>query len=885
METRRTRGKRIKYDVEFKCDSGEISDQNDPESLEDIRKSKIRDSNKEYAKRMTILQAWSDHWSDYTTREGDAYPKKEALAILKKSKKILCPIESCKKAFTTFGGLRYHYARCNIERCFKCKVCNPPTDSKTKGDLLRHMVRSHYDQLPGLDDEQKEIANTYLNTTANLKKRTSITDRETHVNCYGTVRSYFDMIEKAFTKSSNEQPSFRDWLTPSGDWELVTYETDRHRYYPPEIESPRFKVSSSEWKSLRAGESIITDNSSLDVIFYTGGISTAGAWIPKPFFDSTATDAMPDLLATAICCCPMDKTLYYKDVKDLRGCIQFWTTQVSSIESTCKITTKPELAFIVGHQWGNIFEMSWCPLGTSWQNPVYLSDIKDNTPMSRAGLLALACGDGQIRIISVPHLQNLDAAASSNAKFGTNIHTAGRDVLSYTRIYRVKPVACLAPPGSGQSTDFETPACTSICWNLEDNQRLLVAGYSNGNIALFDIANYSPILYNSVEHYHIYRPFKTWFAHGLPVTGVALLSDHLERTLVATGSRDRQLKLWNSMDLNTCLASDRCPITRVLWDYRFRGIVTSTEASFTSYTNRVSYRYPALDGSHTTVTVATHRATVWGLASSIITSSLATSDEAGELIIAVYGRPIHKRDRNPLNAHSILTVLPHPVDNPSSHCHSVTVANSASHIQQQQQTNSSSSVYPGLQTVNDRETLANKLVQQNDGGNLVVSVNENSFVITEPVTGIDLDENNEDNNHEDVYGLAERSLANKPSRFLLPMGHRAVETYADFKQNFGLDYVVYEQLQPERDQKLPESCARAGDIAKIYCDRVCDYRFSSIIHVSFSPNANSFPYLMSISHIGLCRLDKIKVVEQAYRDHVVTLSCAALSKRQQQQQR
>jgi len=144
----------------------------------------------------------------------------------------------------------------------------------------------------------------------------------------------------------------------------------------------------------------------------------------------------------------------------------------------------------------------------------------------------------------------------------------------------------------------------------------------------------------------------------------------------------------------------------------------------------------------------------------------------------------------------------------------------------------------------------------------------------------DLDENMDEETHQDVYGYAERAVANKPARFLLSLEHRAVETYGDFNRNFALQFVRYDQNYPRQDQKLPESCLRAGDLAKIYCDRVCDYPFSAIKHVAFSPNPDSFPYLVSVSHIGLCRIDKIETVDQVYRGHVEVLGSALLQKAQ-----
>lgn len=831
METRRTRGKKVKYDVDYAVDPGDESESNDAENLDDLRKSRIRDSNKEFAKRMTILQTWSDHWSDYTTREGEAYPKHEARNIIKKAKKITCPIQSCRKTFTTVGGLRYHYARCNIERCFKCLVCNPPFELKTRGDLLRHMVRSHYEQLPTLEGEQKEIALAYLSSSGrvdNSKVRRFHGDPELQINCKSLVKSYCDLIRETFKPENFTKCPFKEWQASVRDWDLLTYEIDRRRYYPPERKSVHFKSFDAPWSPIEAGgcRFFLGGNSgqAKSLVFYTGGTSTSAAWFPKPPTGDLAQMGQKELLAISVNCNSMERSLYYKDSKDVTGCIQFWSVDMAAASGT---KYDAVLNFMVGHNFGHIFEMTWCPLGASWQ-PKVKNDSGDNI-MSRLGLLALACGDGLIRILSIPHLGDLPTRIIANDS-----------IIESTQIYRVKPICTLMAPGVGPSTDCQISACTSLCWNVQENQRLIAAGYANGTVALFDLANYSPILYSTQEHRHIYQPLKSWIAHGMPVTGIGILSSDFKRTFIVTGSRDKQLKLWNSRDLNICLTVDKAPITRIIWDHRLKGVVSATESAFTSFQNRVSYRYPTPEGFSTS-TLAIHRATVWGLASSSITSSLATSDEAGEVLVSPHGRPFQRRDRSQLKTHSVFTLLPREID---------------------ETTMSSATTLGDVSELQDMDVAAE--------------------VRLEP----DGEESNEDDIQiEDEYKIVERPVANKPAKFLLPVDHRVVETYDDFKKNFGLEFVSYANTTTRKnDQKLPESFQRASDTTKIYCDRVCDYPFSSIKHVSWSPNLSTFAGLFSVAQIGLCRIEKAPIIEQTYKGHIESLCDQLLVQQQQQQQ-
>lgn len=892
METRKTRGKRVVYsDTEYKIPAD--SDESDSVDADHIRKSKIRDCNKEFAKRMTLLDSWSEYWSDYTTREGDAYPQNEAKSIIKTKKKITCPIATCRKVFTTIGGLRYHYARCNIERCFKCNVCQPTSEHKTRGDLLRHLVRVHHNQLPELkNEEQKAIAQAYLSSAGRVDKtktRKSFGDHESQLNCRSSVSSYYELIADTYTEENLQRRPFKGWLTSKArDWEHVTYEIDTRRYLPPERESAHFRVSSSSsWKSISAGSSISVQNSksSHSVIFYTGGTSTSSAWLPKPPINDSTVNDEPDVIAISVNSTPMDRGFLYKDCRDVTGCIQFWTIETNSNKSEIiDSNTRASLRFIIGHNYGVIFGMVWCPFGTSWEPKLSESNGEPNgftrqTRQSRMGLLALACGDGQIRIISVPHLEYLTGAGQdSPSKLSTE------KSIETVPIFRVKPIATLMPPGVGPSTDHQLPSCTAIQWGIHDTQRIIAAGYSNGFVALFDLANYSPILYSTTnDDRHVYQPIKSWLAHSLPVTGIAISSSNFERMLVVTGGRDKQIKTWNMMDLNSCLSLDKAPITNLIWDYRLRGIISATESAFTSFQNRVSYRYPTLDG-YNALTVSTHRATVWGLSSSLITGTLATSDEAGEVFICPSGRPTQKRDKSHMNTHSFFTLLPRNFTNDLNQI--------IQSVDQNQELNASNGFGSGPVTSSspavvghtgflgegcsrlEEATISSPTpapaMATNCGGEIRIScIQEDGIAIEEP----NEDEIMNDENYViNDYSFAERQVANKPAQFLLPIDHRAVETYADFKRNFGLEFVNYDTSIPSRkEQKVPKSCARAYDTGKIYCDRVCDYPFCSIKQVEWSPNVNTFQCLLSVSHIGLCRFDKVDMIDNIYRTYVDSL--------------
>lgn len=881
MNTRGARGKRVKiekqqdseYEINSICSSSnEVNE--DPEEAEEVRKSKIRDNNKEYARRMTILQSWSNYWLDYTTRQGDAYPPSKAREILKKSKKITCPIESCNKTFTTYPGLKYHYARCNIERCFKCNVCEPSFEVSTKGELLKHMILFHYNKLPELDPEQKEIASSFFageNRADKHRKEKFLGDNEQPFNPSKLVRAFRSLQDRVFQANNFTDRPYKHWPSALSDWEPLSHEFDKNRFYPPEFYSVKFRTSKSSqaqqdaennrnnWYSLRAGDSINLkidkENTSSTSIFYTGGINTASAWLPKSPHDHEELNQ--EILAVAIDCNSLDQSKTYRQSHRGEACVQFWkfdlasySTSSPSIKTNSSVGSKLTLAYMMAHQYGTIFDMIWCPLGASWESRITL---EDKSVHGRLGLLALACGDGQIRIVSVPHTQDLITRCNNRIS---------ETMMDATPIYKAKPVATLMHPGVGQSTDNQPVVCRTIDWSLESNQRYIAAGYTNGTVALFDLQNTSPIIYSNVNACHVHQPLKSCIAHGAPVTGIAISltlsstpcktedsNDGLDRILIASGSTDRLLRIWHVIHDN-CLNSERAPITKILWDYRFRGIITACDTAFTSFNNRVSYRCPSVDG-HQNVTISTHHSIVWGLANSIITNSIATSDGAGEVFVMpqTFNRLSHKRDRSLLNIHSLYTLLPKALES-----------------------NIGSDSKNGLQG----EALGNEIYT--------------SLKFSQPSILPDLIENNnydiDDDNIENIdaqssfradadFSAIERPVANKPTKFLLPKSHEPIETYSRFKTKFGLEFIEYNQLVDNKsgksNSKVSESCARAGNLQDIYCDRACDYPFSSINNVIWSPNVKTFPFLLSTTHIGLCRLDKVQVVDQMYRHFIDTI--------------
>lgn len=828
---------------------------------------KIRESNKEFAKRMTILDTWSDYWTTYTTRDGEAYPQHEAREIMKTKKKITCPMPSCGKAFTSIGGLKYHYARCNITKAYDCKKCDPQIQVSTRGEMLRHMLLTHMEELPVLNEEQKEIAQAYIRCESRGEKRKtdkrsmSSSDVEQPLAGLRVVKAFDQLL---FDIELNTNDLFNDWISLKNDWQLIEL-PHKLKFCPPELHSVRYRSNNSEkWDRIPFGASKIVSKDSRNyvssLVFFTGGINTSACWLPKPkkeFYNFNET--CPDVVAISVDCCPMKASHTYKQSHPSVGLIQFWTLDNSACKDQDMFSSSipvPKLRFMIGHEYGRVYETSWCPCGNSWQQ--ILDYGTDDSKVARMGLLALACNDGFIRIISVPHLQyipNLSGLMDMNCSNGS-------EVFASTPLFKVKPVAVLSAPGVGPSTDYQPTICKCLCWNVT-NPRLLAAGYGNGRVTIYDISQTSSIIHVIDElGTHIYNPIKSWIAHGAAVNGVAF-SRAGSSYVIASASIDRQVKIWNIDDLNCCVTADRAPLTKIIWDYRARGIVTATDSAFTSFNNRVSYRYPILDG-HQGLTVSVHRATVWGLDNSLVTNAIATSDAAGEVFVtpALIYRSNHKRDRTNLNANSLFTMIPTALSDEekskqadASH-QPLTSAKTTAHINDDRGDddallidNSAVVVVDDSLSILTNSTHQHQQQQDSEPGSLIIHQAE-----TDSDDGcLDIDAD---------FSGAERQIMNKPTKFLLPVEHKPITSYQDFDKQFGIEFVNYNS---------DTSCVRAADLKELYCDRICDYPLASINCVSWSPNIATYSQLLSASQIGLCRIDKVEIIEQVYHGFVKSM--------------
>ena len=285
--------------------------------------------------------------------------------------------------------------------------------------------------------------------------------------------------------------------------------------------SINFRSTLSEdnsWIRLNLFDSIPTKQT---LNFFVGGPVWAVAWTPFPSnvknrdqFLAVASNMSPEI----------SHTLNDTDIES--GLIQIWN--VGLLDKQFDSCLKPRMAFSIAHFCGMIWDMEWCPGGTAWDD-INSFDRTSSEVMPRLGLLAIACGDGFIRIHSIPHPEALNSYKYS--------------------LYYNEPFVILNPPGVGNSANCENTICKCLSWMRSNDQNLIVGGYGSGIIAVWDVTTKSSLLIvEQNPSQTIMRPLNSWIGHSAAVNGIKWVHNSSDQFVVSC-SFDRSAKLWNLKDL------------------------------------------------------------------------------------------------------------------------------------------------------------------------------------------------------------------------------------------------------------------------------------------------------------------------------------------------
>lgn len=421
----------------------------------------------------------------------------------RKGSVIRCPKEGCQKEFQTVLGFKYHYPRCGRYDGYACCRCGLE-DVKRPAAMLRHL-RSCYPDRPNGDARKKKKVGAPATIRPGVRcNRLELRNRTL-----------------AYRKEHHAEGLFGEWRPRREDWRPLDAR-EAERYLPARVESPALRFSGPgsqgkrDWVTVRLFE-VLHRGSGHHTTLFAGGSVWASAWCP--------TDGEDAEQWAALACCPDPDAEQPLDGPSCcpRGLLQLWSFGcLRTNDPECE----PRLALLVGHDWGPVTDLAWCPSGC-WEPA---------GEGRRLGLLAAACGDGHVRIFGVPH------------------ETPGKDA---TTVYRIRPGATLAsPPG--------TTLSTRLAWDPARRHAALAVGYGDGLVAVFDLETASALLRGTARDGSLeLRPRLTLRAHLGAVTGLAW--HHCTRMpLLATASIDRSAKLWNLQDTAVPVTAFRRSLLRSL---------------------------------------------------------------------------------------------------------------------------------------------------------------------------------------------------------------------------------------------------------------------------------------------------------------------------------
>ena len=239
--------------------------------------------------------------------------------------------------------------------------------------------------------------------------------------------------------------------------------------------------------------------------FFVGGPVWSAAWVPMPTkaaFDTSENVTSPgrkgikkpneeDQILALSAALNFDVIHPYSEPESEPGLVQFWNLGSLSTELS---DHEPRFEFGIAHNYGLVWDMEWCPLGNTYQSinqwkrdlnvsssdlNVSKSDLNVSTTLPRLGLLALACGDGHVRIMSIPHPSSVISQSVLAPKSGVSTLRG--------RIFSPQPVILLSPPGVGPVVNNLPGICRCLSWSRVNGSVHVAAGYGNGMIAVWNV--------------------------------------------------------------------------------------------------------------------------------------------------------------------------------------------------------------------------------------------------------------------------------------------------------------------------------------------------------------------------------------------------------------
>ncbi|CAC5384922.1 GTF3C2 [Mytilus coruscus] len=330
-------------------------------------------------------------------------------------------------------------------------------------------------------------------------------------------------------------------------------EDDIKPYLPSANVSPEFLIKSckktdmsQDLKQIKVFEALNLKDYGL---IFTGGPVWGLAWCPYPH------NVRQQYQYLAVSCHPdMDTVHQVTETNEGPGLIQIWNT--GKLNHAVECMTTPKLEFCIAHDYGVVRKMAWCP-HRCWQTK---ETILEENRLRQIGLLAIACGDGSIRIFSVSNPELLNNSSSPT-------------------VYRPTPEVTLVGHKIRRS---KTPSCTSLSWSVKESYML--GGYGDGSVRIWNLETDSTLLrVPTPDQGLLLLPFRTFLPHSKTVTDLSW-SPHCTKYFM-TASIDRTVKLWCLDNLVTPqITAKSSALTAAIWPSVVQSVVYAEDDVYAQQT-------------------------------------------------------------------------------------------------------------------------------------------------------------------------------------------------------------------------------------------------------------------------------------------------------------
>jgi len=398
-------------------------------------------------------------------------------------------------------------------------------------------------------------------------------------------------------------------LLPSKNNIIFLSESEYSKYLPKSGYSPDIEISYySSFKQRKATETLSLKNfkampslhGSTSVAFNVGGSIWGLDWCPVPSTDD-------QYLAVSA------HSMYSKVHSLLNGSadsglIQIW--HIGKLNKEKKSCVQPRLSLCICHDYGPVYDIKWCPTGCY---------MKEDGRVIRLGLLAVACGDGKVRLYSIP----------SPDKFPQDDNV----------FVKLEPCLVLLPHKQDSIETIQTGACMSLSWQFTAKERKIAAGFADGCLRIWNPDTNSIFLKTDFNGNPAVLPIIQIDAHSFAVRSLSWCPYNSD--LIATGSKDKTVKVFNIKEpCYPLFVFKRGFPLNIEWPIPRIGFFFTEDDCFN--VTPTSARYMVLerlfklvkDDKDTPHPTTRHNATVWSCSYNNYLDMMATCDIAGEVMVS-----------------------------------------------------------------------------------------------------------------------------------------------------------------------------------------------------------------------------------------------------------